>query len=157
MSSLPPSHCTKLGLKMQGHTSVLLPTETSKGSRPSKWKSFVSTSLILYIFQIIEQCEHRRIKKNLLIELIVFYWLLKGNALLFFFSSEDGFFICSINGRNTITGLLNDPVCCAVFVSNGFYFLWMPNISKCPETKQTFSRIFWGKSPDLNKSLEIKT
>lgn len=78
-------------------------------------------------------------KKILFIELIVFYWLLKGNTLLFFFSSEDGFFISSINGRKTIRGLLNDPVCCAVLVSNGFYFPWMPSISKCPlEMKSWF-------------------
>lgn len=68
----------------------------------------------------------------------VFYWLLKGNTLLFFFSSEDGFFISSINGRKTIRGLLNDPVCCAVLLSNGFYFPWMPSISKCPSVMKSF-------------------
>lgn len=65
-------------------------------------------------------------------ELTVFHWLLKGNTLLFFFSSEEGFFISSINGWKTIRGLLNDPVCCAVLVSNSFYFPWMPSIGKCP-------------------------
>ncbi len=79
-------------------------------------------------------------KKILFIELTVFYWLLKGNTLLFFFSSEDGFFISSINGRKTIRGLLNDPVCCAVLVSNGFYFPWMPSISKCPSEMKSFSK-----------------
>lgn len=79
-------------------------------------------------------------KKILFIELIVFYWLLNGNTLLFSFSSEDGFFISSINGRKTIRGLLNDPVCCAVLVSNGFYFPWMPSISKCPSEMKSFPK-----------------
>lgn len=139
MSHLPPSHCIKLGLQLQGRTSVSLPMETSKGSRPSKWKSSVSIFLTLYGLQIIEWYENRR-KKILFIELTVFYWLLKGNTLLFFFSSEDGFFISSINGRKTIRGLLNDPVCCAVLVSNGFYFPWMPSISKCPSEMKSFSK-----------------
>lgn len=79
-------------------------------------------------------------KRILFIELTVFYWLLKGNTLLFFFSSEDGFFISSINGRKTIRGLLNDPVSCAVLVSNGFYFPWMPSISKRPSEMKSFSK-----------------
>lgn len=39
---------------------------------------------IRYTLQITEWCEHRR-KRILLIELIVFYWLLKGNTLFFLF------------------------------------------------------------------------
>lgn len=37
----------------------------------------------------------------------------QGQHITLFFSSEDGFFISSINGGKTIRGLLNDPVCCA--------------------------------------------
>lgn len=88
-------------------------------------------------------------EKILSIELIVFHWLLKGNTLLLFFSSEDGFFISSINGRNTIRGLLNDPVCCSVPMSNGFYFPWMPSISKCPSGMKHF--LFFSSSSPLPK------
>lgn len=136
MSHHPPSHCIKLGLKMQEHTNVLLPMEINEGSQPSKLKSSVSIFLTL---KKIEWYECRR-EKILFIELTVFYWLLKGNTLLFFFSSEDGFFISSINVRKTIRGLLNDPVCCAVLVSNGFYFPWMPSISKCLLEMKSFSK-----------------
>lgn len=122
---------------MQGHTSASLPAETSKRNQPSKWKYSVSIFLTLNTenYWVVGT---QKEKKILFIELIVFYWLLKGNTLLFFFSSEDGFFISSINGRKTIRGLLNDPVCCAVLVSNGFYFPWMPSISKCPSQMKSF-------------------
>lgn len=142
MSHPPPSHCITLGLKMQGHTSVLLPSETSTQRQLSKWKSFVSVSPTLHCtLHIIEWYERGR--KILFIELIVFYWLLKGNTLLFLFSSEDRFFISSINGRKTIRGLLNDPVSCAVLVSNGFYFPWMPSIRKCPLEMKSFDLSNW--------------
>lgn len=134
------SHCIMLGLKTQGHTSVSQPMAMNKGSRPSKWKSSVRVFPSFHLTRHIIDCyEHIR-EKILSIELIVFHWLLKGNTLLLFFSSEDGFFISSINGRKTIWGLLNDPVCCTVPMSNGFYFPWMPSISKCPsEMKHFFS------------------
>lgn len=148
MSHPPPSLCTKLGRKTQERTSVSPPTGTSKQSQLSKWKS--SVSFFSFFFSQFapewlssmnwEEAKKEKLTKSLFIELIVFYWLLKGNTLLFFFSSEDGFFISSINGRKTIRGLLNDPVCCAVLVSNGFYFPWMPSISKCPSEKKSFAK-----------------
>lgn len=79
----------------------------------------------------------RREKKVQPIELSVFRCLLKGNAFPpFSFEVRMDFFICSINGRKTIRGPLNDPVCCAALVINGLYFPRMPNISRRPsETK----------------------
>lgn len=129
MSHLPPSHCIKPELTMQGRTSVSLPLETSKGSQQSKWKYSVSVSRLLQSHDWVVWMWTQK-KAGYWTHIVL--WTAQGQDITLFFSSEDGFFISSINGRKTIKRQLNDPVCCAVLVSNGFYFPRMSSISKCP-------------------------